>query len=378
MNILWLGSLHSDNALKLRAAVDQAAVKWSRGLIRGLNKNGVTVTGLTHCYEPFWPKGEIFPGKQADFDTILEVLWIKYINVPLIKYKLLSALYGLHLKKIIRVKKIDCLLIYNTVHPYHVAALRVARKKNIPVFPIILDDKDPRKDCWRAFLGNIQGAKGVVFLSNWMFQNCPTKIPRLLMDGGYEQWYGDDALGNIDENLIVYSGGLDKWRGLSFLVEVIKNLKNQKYKIVICGKCDRNEIKALFNSDPRVDVKGFVSDEELHSISLRASLFLSTRDPNLYVNIINFPSKIINYLAYGKPVVSTWVPSFSEEYRNVLNIVEKQDPAFFAEKVEEVMGWDKMSKIEHYLKIKSWFISSRFWHLQGKRLLTWMQQQIEK
>ena len=51
MKLLWLGPLHSHAALEQRRAVDQAATKWSRGLIHGLIDIGVDMRGITHCSE---------------------------------------------------------------------------------------------------------------------------------------------------------------------------------------------------------------------------------------------------------------------------------------------------------------------------------------
>jgi glycosyltransferase involved in cell wall biosynthesis len=251
--------------------------------------------------------------------------------------------------------------------------MRVASSINVPCYPIILDDDDPRDDQWQALLRNTDGARGVVFLSNWMFKNCPTKLPLLHLDGGSPKWHGDEAEEKTEKNLIVYAGGLDKWRGLDFLIAVVKNLKKSEYRFVICGKCDKDEILKKFDHDPRVDVRGFVSDEELHEICLRAALFLNTRDPSLEKNmVVNFPSKILNYLAYGKPVVSTALTSFSDDYQRFLQIVKEDNPIMFGKKVQEVLEWDTSVRRRHYDELKEWFCANKLWRDQAKRLLDWI------
>ena len=372
MRVLWLGGLHSDHALLKRVAVNQAAVKWTRGLIGGLRENGVDVFGLTHCYEQAWPQGEFFPGTQLDFDPGLDLTWCKYMNVPGLREWDLGVRYSSKVKKIFEQQHIDAMVCYNVLHPYHVKAMGVARRMGIPCFPIILDGDDPRKDSWRWLLQGTKDADGIVFLSNWMARNYPGDLPVLQMDGGSAAWFGDEAQAKIQKNLIVYSGGLDHWRGLDFLVEVVKQLTNSEYRFIICGKCDQKTIYEKMGCDPRIEVKGFVSDRELHEICLRASVFLNTRDPGIADNILNFPSKIPNYLAYGKPVVSTWIDSLSDDYRKVLQVVESDAPSAFADQVSRTLMWSEAERQRYLHQVREWFLETRLWAVQARRLEKWM------
>ncbi len=372
MRVLWLGGLHSDRALLKRKAVNQAAVKWTRGLIGGLRENGIDVFGLTHCYEQAWPQGELFPGTQQDFEPGLDLSWCKYLNVPGFRELDLGWRYSRKIKQLIEQQNIDAMVCYNVLHPYHVKAMRVAKRMGIPCFPIILDGDDPRKDNWRWILKATRDAAGITFLSSWMARNYPGDLPVLQMDGGCSAWFGDEAQSRIEKNLIVYAGGLDHWRGLDFLVDVIKQLINPGYRFIICGKCNQQEIHEKLGRDTRVDVKGFVSDQELHEICLRASVFLNTRDPAIADNILNFPSKIPNYLAYGKPVISTWIDSLSEDYRKVLQVVDSDEPSAFAEQVVRTLKWSETEQQSYIHQVREWFLATRLWTLQARRFEKWM------
>ena len=372
MKILWLGALHSDHALATRKAPNQAAAKWTRGLIRGLIADGAEVIGLTHCHEQVWPLGELLPGNALDYDAGMKLTGCRYVNVMGIREWTLGICYSRKMKQLIRSQKIDAVVVYNVMDSYHVKAMRVAKRLGIPCFPIILDGLDPRRDQWKWVLDGTRDADGVVFLSDWMVKNYPGNLPVLHMDGGCSAWYGDEAEAKTENNLIVYSGGLDHWRGLDFLVDVIRRVTSPQCRFVICGKCDRKDIRRRMGNDPRVDVKGFVSDAELHDLCLRATLFLNTRDPANRDNILNFPSKIPNYLAYGKPVVSTWIDSLSEDYRKVLQVVDSNEGVAFAAEVEKVLSWSETQRKCHAAVVKEWFLRTRLWTVQAQRCLDWM------
>jgi len=372
MKLLWLGPLHSHAALEQRRAVDQAATKWSRGLIHGLIDIGVDMRGITHCSEQSWPMGDLWPGTNEDFDALVPVIPVRYLNICGLRDQYLKVAYRRKVEAEIVRERVNAVVCYNVLHSYHVEAMKVAHERGICCFPIILDGNDPRIDQWNFLLKQTRYAKGIVFLSDWMAHNYPGNAAVLHMDGGASEWFGDEAKNKIEPNLIVYTGGLDHWRGLDFLVEVVKRLTDSKYRIVICGKCDRNAVQRLFGADLRVRVMGFVSDAELHDICCRAAVFLNTRDPKIAENILNFPSKVPNYLAYGKPIVSTWIESFSPEYHNVLQVVESDEPAAFANIINQVLTWPAEERQRHYFAVKAWFCKNKLWVKQAERLRNWM------
>jgi len=376
MKVLWLGALHSDLALVTRKAPNPAAAKWTRGLIGGLRANGVQVFGLTHSYEQAWPKGFLLPGHDSDFETSITLNWCRYINIKgFIRDWTLGVCYTWKIRRMIDKLGIDYVLCYNVKdYPYHVQAMNVANQMGVPCLPIILDGEDPRRDHWQWVLDGTKKAQGIVFLSAWMVKNYPGKLPVLHLDGGCSAWFGDEAIERREENLIVYSGTLDHWRGLDFMVQVIKRLGNLNYRFVICGKNDKRKIEEMLGNDPRIQVKGFVSDEELHNLSLCASVFVNTRDPQNGDNFLNFPSKIPNYLAYGKPIVSTWLPSLSDDYRKYVQVVDSDDAGSFAKRVDDVLRWTQQDIEDYMHSIKDWFIENKLWSAQSKRLKAWAEE----
>ena len=128
---------------------------------------------------------------------------------------------------------------------------------------------------------------------------------------------------------------------------------------------------AEFGNDRRVEVKGFVSESEVEKICREADVFLNVRTPGLGDNLVNYPSKIPNYLSWGKPVVSTWNDSFSPEYRRLLEITD-DTPEGFVRVLDEVLSWDDERRCAKYEQIRSWFDECKHWTRQAERLANWM------
>lgn len=376
MKILWCGPFFSDAALQEKSAPNQAAAKWSRGLLRGLEQNGCELRVIDCCPEQRWPKGRVF---WQDSDSKWFLDWypcerVGYLNVWGIKERWLYWAYARVAKRMFREWRPDVVLCYNSLHSFNVSVMREAHKRGIKCVPIILDGDDPRRDNWKKLLRDNRFADGVVFLSWWMYRNYPRQdMPLLHMDGGAEAFKGmpptNASRPTTKQYTLVHTGALDYWRGLEFMKGVVHACERKDVRFVFCGKCDRAKMWAEFGNDPRVEVKGFLSNEEVDAICRSADVLLSVREPKVGDNVVNYPSKMPNYLAWGKPIVSTWVPSLSPDYNEILEIPADDTPEAFARKIDEVLSHDGCWKDRKHLQIKRWFESRKRWSLQAGKIV---------
>lgn len=153
---------------------------------------------------------------------------------------------------------------------------------------------------------------------------------------------------------------------------VIAACKRTDVKFVFCGKCEREKMWRDLGADSRVEVKGFVSGDEVDEICRRADVFLNVREPSVGDNILNYPSKVPQYLSWGKPVVSTWIDSFSPDYRDILEVCDNT-PKGFVKVLDGVLSQDDRWKEEKFNQIKTWFEEHKSWERQTKRLLEFVE-----
>ena len=378
MRILYCGPFISDSALKEKRAVNHASAKWSREFLRALSKVA-DVDVISHCPEQRWPAGKVFwqNDNKKWFDDFISCERIPYLNVVGLKDVYLSMAYRKAARRLLLNNKYDACICYNTWHPFHVAAMEECQKAGVKCAPLILDGDDPRKDDWGWIRRSTKTADGIIFLSWWMKENCPCKVPKLHMDGGAEGWKGEVCSGvrvestglkkREGEKWLVHTGAMDKWRGLGFMASVIKACTRQDVRFIFCGKCDKTELFHSLGGDSRIDVRGFVSEPELDEISRAADVFLNVRDPQEGDNILNYPSKVPQYLAWGKPVVSTWIDSFSPDYRDVLDICDNT-PMGFVKVLENVLNRGADENLSRYRVIKDWFVHNKPWDVQVGRV----------
>lgn len=165
-----------------------------------------------------------------------------------------------------------------------------------------------------------------------------------------------------DKFIVTYAGTSYPEKGVDVFVEAIKKLENENIKFCLLGKhqMDFGPIKdKLFRF-------GFVSEVELQEILNYTDVFVEPSDPNHPNNRYKFPSKILHYLEYQKPILSTMIAGIPEEYRNVLIDFEYSVSSLTA-KIEEVFQWSTDEK-NKYQETVSRFIESKSKGNQKRKL----------
>jgi glycosyltransferase involved in cell wall biosynthesis len=198
------------------------------------------------------------------------------------------------------------------------------------------------------------------------------------MDGGAECFKGAIPVARRADDVfkVVHTGALDYWRGLDFMKGVVKSCKRSDVKFILCGKCDKEQMWAEFGNDPRVEVNGFLPESEVNEICRRADVFLSVRTPGLGDNLVNYPSKIPNYLSWGVPVVSTWNDSFSPDYQTLLEVSDDTVEGF-VKLLENTLEWNLEKRQLKYNDIRTWFEKFKNWDCQAMRLVTWLKEIVK-
>jgi len=342
MNIFFCGSVLNYEGLKNYKGEPPASSQWIKGFVEGLNFNNTNVTNISAIWDSLFPKGKLLPGNKLYLDTDLNQELVKYINLPLIReYSVGNSIYKSIKKQIANGNLPDVIFNYNT-YPYYVRALKRIKKEypSIKWINIILDLDDPSVDNWKNFLSDTLGSDGSVFLSWWGYENAPIKN-KFHLDCG---WNGElPTVNYTDEIKFIHAGKNAKYGGTDELIEVIRNCRLEYVSFHFYGKDSYSTLTQLAELDKRVVLHGFVSNEELDEACRNATAFLSPRELNFQGTKMIFPSKLLTYLKYQKPIISAILPGLSPDYSDLLIVPETNDSN----------GWnDAINKILNYTEIE--------------------------
>lgn len=367
MKAIWIGGIFSDKVLARYRAVNQAQNRWSLSIVRALKKRGWDFSSLAFRAEQLWPKGALRPGRETDFHEEVRPLLVSTWNMPVVRDRHLPFAYKSRLMKHLQSsERPDLIISYNPL-PWHLKAAEWAVDQGIPWISLTLDLKYPGENM-ATFVRLNRRANGQVILSWWGYENCPLK-PKLHLDGGYDQLEEDEAdYSTGSKKILLYSGKYSDYGGDDLLGDTIERCKREDVEFWLFGKGENRRIEALGRSDPRVKRWGFVSESKLKACCRKAHAFLNPR-PNAFAdNKMTFPSKLLFYMAFGKPVISTWTPGLSPEYKPYFHVPNIETGAGFCESIDEVLRMCEEERVALRERMFAFLEKSRSWTRQAERL----------
>lgn len=207
----------------------------------------------------------------------------------------------------------------------------------------------------------------VVGLSANIAEKLKEKQRFVLMEGGIDRELYDafSYRESKEKNMIhmLYSGLLSPVTGVDKLLEIMKSVKNPNLRLLISGKGDLEEaVRESAKEDHRIIYLGHLPYEEYVKNLEEADVLLNPRNMDLPENQNNFPSKIMDYLAAGKIIVSTKFVGW-ENFQEYIVFCESYEE--MAEQLEKITIVQSKEVYDRNRKFAGKFL----WVEQIKRIL---------
>ncbi|MEZ0314472.1 MAG: glycosyltransferase [Myxococcota bacterium] len=343
-----------------------AADRWQRGLIEALRGRGIDVEVVSYTIVPAWPKGTLALRGAREDGSGVTVEQLGYHNLPGWRVMSLAGKRVLGgLKRRRRRARAPLAIVTYNAHPnVTLPAIALRGAVQAPWVCVIADLHENRVSPLAAAEWLALGRADLrVFLSAAMAEQF-AKADDLHMEGGIEP---PRTTGATRTGLVVYAGALTRGAGVELAIDSFGHVRGTGAQLAIYGKGDTQRIRALAARDPRIVVHGLVSGAELAEALKSASVLVNPRLPDLIENQRNFPSKLLEYISYAKPIVSTWTAGLTNDYRKVLHVADA-DPVAFGRMIDECLALDESSLSDSRERATK-FAATRSWNAQADRLI---------
>lgn len=138
---------------------------------------------------------------------------------------------------------------------------------------------------------------------------------------------------------LVYTGVLGPQASIRELVDSFILTKNPDFRLIICGGgSDSAYIQEKADEDSRIIYKGLVAREEAVRLQREATAVINPRKPTLSLTKYSFPSKTMEYLSSGTPMIGYKLGGIPEEYYEYMYAVEGNDNIDLARAIENVLN----------------------------------------
>ena len=136
-----------------------------------------------------------------------------------------------------------------------------------------------------------------------------------------------------------YAGGVSKQYGLGNLVEGFRKADLPNARLHIYGPGDYvEELKQIAAEDPRIFYGGMLLNTQIVEKEQEATLLVNPRPTGEEYVKYSFPSKTMEYMASGTPVLTTVLPGMPREYHPYVYLLEEESADGISEKLKEVLS----------------------------------------
>jgi len=140
-----------------------------------------------------------------------------------------------------------------------------------------------------------------------------------------------------DKKIILYTGTLHKKFGIMNLIDAFQQIKDPNYELRICGVGDSEDaIKAAAQKDERIHFWGKLPREQVLEWQSKATVLVNPRQNNEEFTKYSFPSKTMEYLSSGVPLVAYKLDGIPDEYDSYIFYVKENSLSCLADTIRQV------------------------------------------
>ena len=288
------------------------------------------------------------------------------------------------IKKLIKKLKPEVVVVYSMHTPYlkPVVELKNVLKYKVavvvPDLPEFMSDRKghlarylKKKDIERVYKLT-EKADGFIVLTAYMVERLPVAGKKyLVLEGIADDFTYNDMYNTSRENFILYSGSVSKMYGLpEFVNNYIKS--NIDEELYICGTGTYvEELKEIVKYNPRIKYLGIIKRDKLKVLQRNACLLVNPRKGNDEYTKYSFPSKTMEYLSSGTPVMMERLRGIPDDYYNYIIEVDDGD---WIKALKRFSNRDKTQLYERAMRALQFIKNNKTVSAQADRIKSFIEE----
>lgn len=307
------------------------------------------------------------------------------LNLPLIK----QLMRYQKAKKIFKKIDDDNIVIATAYLPFLWAAKNLPKNKQITV--IITDIPEfydiHKTSALKRLLRRIHNkivysalerADKFVVLTEQM--KVPLKIgdrSYLVLEGMYNfetDTLQSDTVKSDDTIHLLYTGRLNYQYGLKTLLDAFEQIDDDRLRLTICGSGEmEKDIIEISEKDGRVIFGGFKSHSEILKLQRESDILINPRTNSGEYTKYSFPSKTLEYMASGTPVIMYKLDGVPDEYDEFLFYVPDNSVDALKNTIEKVSQMTNKERKDMAEKAQAFIFDNKNCKIQAMRLLNFLE-----
>lgn len=349
MNILFSSVLCSNRLLdyifkNAKIKPLYSVQKFSRLIAEGLVKNGATVDTMTSIPATRTTIDKTILIEKSETENGINYHYAPIINLPFIKNIIVSACsFFFTLIWCIRNRNgvVMCDILQVSTCIGSLLAAKLSRNQTITIITDIpgysgMSEKSISK---KIIMKYINSFDKYILLTEQMNELINTKRrPYIVMEGIVDHNMKTAQRQDNDKKILIYAGGLYEKYGIKMLIDAfIECKKDNLTELHLYGAGDMVDyIKECSKIDNNIIFHGSRPNDEIVEAELSAYLLINPRPSSEPLTKYSFPSKNMEYMVSGTPVVTTQLPGMPKEYDRYVYIFKDETTEGFRETLQQL------------------------------------------
>ena len=210
----------------------------------------------------------------------------------------------------------------------------------------------------------------------------PTGKPHVVLEG-----HADAAMEQCRPSLerkackriCLYAGSINRIYGIGMLVEgfLLANLPDVELHIYGSGDYEQ-ELTEIAEKHPNITYGGLLLPSQVVEKEMEATLLVNPRPSDEEFVRYSFPSKTMEYMSTGTPVLMTKLPCLPKEYLPHLYLIEQETPEGVARALRDTLAKDDETLFQKGIGARNFVLKERNNVIQAKKVLDMLERSQEK
>ena len=300
-------------------------------------------------------------------------------------YRRLHLLFGTFFKSL-RLLNGDSAVVVDCLNQMAgLGAMLAARLRGKPCIGIVTD------------LPQFMGSGASFAVSRYLIRHCtgyvllteamnavvnPTGKPHVVLEG-----HADAAMEQCRPSLerkackriCLYAGSINRIYGIGMLVEgfLLANLPDVELHIYGSGDYEQ-ELAEIAEKHPNITYGGLLLPSQVVEKEMEATLLVNPRPSDEEFVRYSFPSKTMEYMSTGTPVLMTKLPCLPKEYLPHLYLIEQETPEGVARALRDTLAKDDETLFQKGTGARNFVLKERSNVIQAKKVLDMLERSQEK
>ncbi len=401
MKILYIGTVSENNEYEKilkasRVKASAAPQAFETAFVKGLVENGVVADDVNVLSFPMiasFPGSKIigWRAKKQKLLDIYDLTWIPTINLQ--GLKMFSQ--SLSSKKLIKKwlennleTKEKCVLLYSIYGPVAKNVIKLCSQYGCKCFVFVPDLPKHmylNKTGIRAFFADKYVKKaleiqdkfdGYIYLTQEMRDEVAPHKPYIIVEGIADNTSELSKETKHKDNVVMYAGAISKRYGLEDLVKAFSAIRGD-YVLHIYGYGDYvSELLMCAEKDPRIKYMGRRPRTEIIENEKEAALLVNVRNPDDEFTKFSFPSKTMEYMLSGTPLLTTRLPGIPEVYFDYCLSIENNSKESIKCAIETFFEMDQLKREKIGLDAKRFIASEKNQKVQAEKVLNFVKENV--